>query len=211
MEATPPEGTGSRRSPHSRARPPAGDALTGGRIALLDLPIGTGVRVDASLRTGDVVAAELDPVLATITAWGCDRVTPLPGSGVPSTGRRSSRDGGPTNRSLLINALGSPDLQAGLVPARWLAERVADGSSGGAPDPLALLVGAIEFYEADLAMAQDRFRASAARGRPEHIEAVGGTVMLSYLGGAHRYRVDKVAADRYRVHDGVGVTSTSTG
>ena len=206
LEATPPEGDGVTLEARILARDPlAGDALTGGRIALLDLPIGTGVRVDASLRTGDVVAAELDPVLATITAWGRDR-----GHALARLRRALDRtavvlDGGPTNRSLLINALGSPDLQAGPVPARWLAERVADGSSGGAPDPLALLVGAIEFYEADLAMAQDRFRASAARGRPEHIEAVGGTVMLSYLGGAHRYRVDKVAADRYRVHDGVGV------
>ena len=70
------------------------------------------------------------------------------------------------------------------------------------PDPVAVVAAAIEVYEADLALAQRSFRASAERGRPEHPERVGVAIDLGYRGSRHRLRVDRTAPDRYRVHGG---------
>ncbi len=84
----------------------------------------------------------------------------------------------------------------------WLADAEAAHVLAPAPDPMALVAAAVEVYEADLASALGMFRATAARGRPQSPEAVGTRIQLSYLGSHHILRVDRVAADRYRVQSG---------
>ena len=44
-----------------------------GRIAMLALPAGTGIRVDTGVREGDVVSPEFDSMIAKVIAWGRDR------------------------------------------------------------------------------------------------------------------------------------------
>jgi acetyl-CoA carboxylase biotin carboxylase subunit len=44
-----------------------------GEVALWREPTGAGVRVDAGIRTGDVVSPHYDPMLAKISAFGADR------------------------------------------------------------------------------------------------------------------------------------------
>jgi acetyl/propionyl-CoA carboxylase alpha subunit len=56
------------------AEDPAHDFLPqSGRIAALELPGGTGVRVDCGVREGDVIGMDFDPMIAKICAWGADR------------------------------------------------------------------------------------------------------------------------------------------
>ncbi len=177
-----------------------GDGPTGGPVRLLSLPVGTGVRVDASLRDGDVVDATADPLVATVTAWGRDRT-----EAIARLRRALDRTGvvlgdGLTNRTELLAALADPEFQAGPVPAGWLDRRRADGALDAPADPMALIAAAVEFYEADQALVEASFRASAARGRPEHPEQVGTNLQLAYRGRSYRLRVDRIAADRYRVH-----------
>ena len=183
--------------------PDRGYAPTGGRVEAVSLPVGTGVRVDAGLRAGDVVDADLDPVLATVTSWGRTRREAL---------RRLRRalertsvvlSGGATNRTGLIAVLGAPTVLEGPPPPHWYAEQLASGALVPDPDPVAVVVAAIEVYEADLTLVQRSFRASAERGRPEHPERVGVAIDLGYRGSRHRLRVDRTGPDRYRVHDGV--------
>ena len=183
--------------------PDRGYAPTGGRVEVVSLPVGTGVRVDAGLRAGDVVDADLDPVLATVTSWGRTRTEAL---------RRLRRalertsvvlSGGATNRTGLIAVLGAPTVLEGPPPPHWYAEQLASGALVPDPDPVAVVVAAIEVYEADLTLVQRSFRASAERGRPEHPERVGVAIDLGYRGSRHRLRVDRTGPDRYRVHDGV--------
>ncbi|MFN8096776.1 MAG: carboxyl transferase domain-containing protein [Dermatophilaceae bacterium] len=176
------------------------DAPTGGAVRLLSLPVGTGVRVDASLREDDVVDAQSDPLVATVTAWGRDRA-----EAIARLRRALDRTAvvladGLTNRTELLTALSDAEFQAGRVASGWMERRRGEGGFDAPTDPMALIAGAVEFYEADQALVEASFRASAARGRPEHPEQVGTNLQLSYRGRTYRLRVDRIAADRYRVH-----------
>ena len=55
----------------------AGFVPSTGRIALLRLPAGPGIRVDHALFDGMVVPTEYDPLLAKIVAWGTNRTEAL--------------------------------------------------------------------------------------------------------------------------------------
>ncbi len=183
--------------------PDRGYAPTGGRVEAISLPVGTGVRVDAGLRAGDVVDPELDPVVATVTSWGRTRTQAL--QRLRRALERTSvvLSGGATNRTGLIGVLSAPTVIDGPPAPPWYAEQLASGALVPDPDPVAVVVAAIEVYERDLALVQRSFRASAERGRPEHPERVGVAIELGYRGGRYRLRVDRTGPDRYRVHDGV--------
>ena len=183
--------------------PDRGYAPTGGRVEAISLPVGTGVRVDGGLRAGDVVDPELDPVVATVTSWGRTREQAL--QRLRRALERTSvvLSGGATNRTGLIGVLTNPTVVDGPPGPTWYAEQLASGALVPAPDPVAVVVAAIEVYERDLALVQRSFRASAERGRPEHPEHVGTAIELGYRGSRHRLRVDRTGPDRYRVHDGV--------
>lgn len=204
LPPTPPAGEGWTVEARLLAHDPdRGYAPTGGRVEVLTLPVGTGVRVDAALRVGDVVDAVLDPVVATVTSWGRDRAQAL--SRLRRALERTSvvLSGGATNRTGLIAVLGAPAVTDGPPEPRWYAGQLTSGALVPDPDPVAVVAAAIEVYDADLALVQRSFRASAERGRPEHPERVGVAIDLGYRGNRYRLRVDRTAPDRYRVHDGV--------
>ncbi len=208
LDAEPPSGDGWAVELRLLALDPDnGYAPSGGRVEMLDLPVGTGVRVDASLRVGDVVDAVVDPVVATMSAWGHTRDEAF---------RRISRavertslvlQPGTTNRSSLLALLARPELTEGPVTRGWYAELAASGALVPDPDPMALVAAAVESYEADLALVRATFLASARRGRPENPEEVGTQVHLEYRGAHHRLRVDRVGPDTYRIHDGSEVAA----
>jgi acetyl/propionyl-CoA carboxylase alpha subunit len=181
--------------------PDAVGTVAGGSVEMLALPVGTGVRVDAGIREGDHIDSTIDPVIATITAWGKD---------APEALARLSRaverttvvlELGASNRSGLLALLGRPEVAEG-VPCGWYDARIASGDLVPTADPVALLAAAIEAYEADLSMVRAAFFASAERGRPEHPEAVGSQMSLTYRGVDYRIRVDRTAPGVYRIHDG---------
>ena len=115
--------------------PDRGYAPTGGRVEVMSLPVGTGVRVDAGLRAGDVVDARLDPVLATVTSWGRNRTEAL--HRLRRALERTSvvLSGGATNRTGLIAVLGSPAVLEGPPPPQWYAEQLAVRRPGPRPRP----------------------------------------------------------------------------
>jgi acetyl/propionyl-CoA carboxylase alpha subunit/acetyl-CoA carboxylase carboxyltransferase component len=176
------------------ATPPAS------RIALLSFPVGTGVRIDANRRVGDVVERD-DPLVAVITAWGPDR--PIAIARLRRALERTSvvLDGCTTNRTLLLALLDHPELQAGSVDEGWLA-KVLDTDMSPPADPVALLAAAVEAYEADRILAQQRFYLAAATGRPEQPEDVGGKIELSYRGEPYDVRVDHTGPGAYSIRHG---------
>ncbi len=161
--------------------------------------------MDADLHDGDVVDAVTDPLVATVTAWGHGRAEAL------TRMRRALQrtivvlSGGGSNRCGLLRLLTRPELVAGAVRVGWYEDLLASGEAVPDPDPLAVVVAAVEAYEADLSLVRTAFFASAERGRPEPPEAVGTRVQLSYRGADYRLRVDRTGPERYRVHDGVSV------
>ncbi|HVN13449.1 MAG TPA: carboxyl transferase domain-containing protein [Kineosporiaceae bacterium] len=173
-----------------------------GRIALLRLPTGAGVRVDSGVREGDAISPEFDSMIAKIVAWGRTRDEALARLRRALAQTAVVVDGGATNRSFLLTLLDRPELQAGDVDNRWLDRLTSAGEHVPAPDPVALLAAAVEAYAADHSLAEAEFHAAARRGRPEMPDKVGVTVQLRYAGVRYDLAVYRTAPSSYRVWHG---------
>ena len=97
----------------------AGFAPCGGRVALLRLPSGPGVRVDHALYEGLVIPTEYDPLLAKIVVYGMTRAEAL------ARARRAVREtiiaGLPTCLSFHLRTLDEPDFAAGRFDTGYIA------------------------------------------------------------------------------------------
>jgi acetyl/propionyl-CoA carboxylase alpha subunit/acetyl-CoA carboxylase carboxyltransferase component len=201
LEGPPPDADGYAVEAYLFARDSEQDFTdVPGHVALLALAGGTGVRVDAGVREGDLVSEETSPLVATVTAWGRDREEAL--GRLRRALERSSVvvSGGATDRSFLLAVLDRPEVRSGDVDDRWLDRLVAEHQHVAPADPVALVAAAVEAYDADQALAENAFLAGAARGRPQHPEAVGTRVLLGYRGVHYALRVDRVGPTGYQVH-----------
>ncbi|MEI2732443.1 MAG: carboxyl transferase domain-containing protein [Dermatophilaceae bacterium] len=179
--------------------PDHGMRASGGRIELLSLPVGAGVRLDATPREGDVVDGDRDPVVATVTAWGRTRAEALDRMHAALERTSVVLERGTTNRATLLSLVEAVSSAPVPVTAGWYAGALAAGDLAPPADPLALVAGAIEAYESDSALVNAAFFAAAARGRPAAPEAVGQRVLLHYRGEDHRLRVDRTGPRTYRI------------
>ncbi|MGZ4613080.1 MAG: acetyl/propionyl/methylcrotonyl-CoA carboxylase subunit alpha, partial [Kineosporiaceae bacterium] len=182
--------------------PEQGFVPSPGRIAMLRLPTGTGVRVDSGVRQGDSISAEFDSMIAKIVAWGRNRDEALARLRRALAQSLVVVDGGATNRSFLLTLLDRPELLSGDVDNRWLDRLTSAGEHVPPPHPVALLAAAVEAYAADHATAEAEFHAGARRGRPETPERVGATVRLRYAGVTYDLAVYRTAPDSYRIWSG---------
>jgi acetyl/propionyl-CoA carboxylase alpha subunit/acetyl-CoA carboxylase carboxyltransferase component len=179
--------------------PEQGFAPAPGRVAMWRPPQGSGIRVDAGIRQDDVIASEFDSMVAKVIAWGRDRDEAI---GRLARGLAQSVvvvEGGTTNKSFLLGLLSTTEVRTGRVDNRWLDRLTATGDHLPAPDPVGLLVAAVEAYDAEHEVAQTTFRAQAARGRPENPDEVGHSVNLRYRGQPYRLHVYLTAPGTYRV------------
>jgi len=179
--------------------PESGFSPAPGRIALLRLPAGPGIRVDCGITEGDTVAAEFDSMIAKVVAWGRDRDEAIARLRRALAQSVVVVEGGTTNRSFLLSLLGREEVRAGRFDNRWLDRLTADGGYLPEPEPVALLQAAIEAYDADQAAAETAFHAGAARGRPEVPEQVGHRARLRYRGNLYRLGVYRSAQSDYHV------------
>lgn len=200
LEGAPPEVFGHAVEARLCAEDPEqGFVPAPGRIALLRLPTGTGVRVDSGVRQGDTISAEFDSMIAKVVAWGRTRSEAL------ARLRRALEqsvvvvDGGTTNRSFLLTLLRRRELQSGGVDNRWLDRLTSAGEHVPPPHPVALLAAAVEAYATDHAAAETAFHAGARRGRPEMPDRVGVTVRLRYAGASYDLAVYRMAPTSYRI------------
>ena len=179
--------------------PLRGFVASGGILELLTLPIGTGVRVDSSIREGDTVDGRVEPLIATITAWGRDRAEALDRLDGALDRTAVVLELGASNRSgllTLVRALAADDVAH---PGTWFDEQLAAGAFAFPADPMAVIAAAVEAYESDSSMVNAAFFASAARGRPAHPERVGTKVQLHYRGHDYKLRVDRTGPRSYRI------------
>ncbi len=173
-----------------------------GRIAMLRLPTGSGVRVDSGVRECDTIAADFDSMIAKIIAWGRDRNEAFARLRRALAQSAVVVEGGTTNRSFLLGLLDRPELRSGDFDNRWLDKLTAAGEHVPAPQAVALLAAAVEAYAADHAVAQAAFHAGARRGRPEVPESIGTKVQLRYAGVTYDLWVYRTAPGSYRVRLG---------
>jgi acetyl/propionyl-CoA carboxylase alpha subunit/acetyl-CoA carboxylase carboxyltransferase component len=179
-----------------------GFAPAPGRLSVLAMPTGPGIRVDAAVREGDVIAADFDSMIAKIIAWGRNRDEALARLRHALAQTTVVLDGGTTNRSFLLSLLDRPEVRASTVDNHWLDRLTDNGTHLPAADPVALLQAAVEAYEADEATDRAAFHARAARGHPEPPGEMGHACHLHYRGVPYALRVFRTGPRTYRIDSG---------
>jgi acetyl/propionyl-CoA carboxylase alpha subunit/acetyl-CoA carboxylase carboxyltransferase component len=181
-----------------QARDPEGDEARSGRVELMRLPSGPGVRAHAALVEGDLAAP--GAVLATVIALAGER-----GEAAARLEQALSEAdvlirGSATSRAWLRGLLARPEVRGGGVGRGFLGELVRRDEELVARHPeVALLAAAVEAYDAELEVERARFIAEARRGRPRVGPTAGRTVELRWHGRRHRLEVRQTGPDAYRV------------
>ena len=201
LEGEPPRTTGHAIEVRLNAEDPDnGFAPAPGAIERFRILPGPGVRIDTGVAEGDAIPSEFDSMIAKIIAYGKNRKEAL------SRLQRALREsvvvikGGASNKAFLLELLSRPEVQSGEVHNGWLDHLAATGEhlSRRYAD-VALVQAAIEAYDAQLAVEQTQFYASAVRGRPQVRSEVGRTAELRYRGHCYSPKTYRLGPQRYRV------------
>jgi acetyl/propionyl-CoA carboxylase alpha subunit/acetyl-CoA carboxylase carboxyltransferase component len=181
-----------------------------GKIERFRILTGPGVRVDTGVAEGDVVPAEFDSMIAKIIAYGQSRKEAL--SRLQRVLRESVVviNGGASNKAFLLELLNRPQVQSGDFHVEWLDCLAATGEhiSRHYAD-VALVQAAIETYDAQFAIEQAQFYASAVRGRPQVRSEVGRATELRYRGHVYSSKTYRLGPQRYRVEvDGARIDAS---
>jgi acetyl/propionyl-CoA carboxylase alpha subunit/acetyl-CoA carboxylase carboxyltransferase component len=172
-----------------------------GRIALLELPSGPGVRVDSGVGQGGTIPAEFDSMIAKVMAYGSTREEARARLVRALTDLRIVVEGGATNKGFLLDVLRHPDFRAAACHTEWLEEEPLELPTP--PIPEALIVAAILTYERGRRALRYNFYSEVSRGRPRTIPpSTGREVELVYGGVPYRLRVFAIGGWSYRVYLG---------
>src|SRR4051794_11441170 len=200
LEGEPPEPVGHAIEARLNAEDPAmGFAPTPGRVQVLDLASGPGVRVDRGIAAGDVIPPDFDSMVAKVIAYGRTREEAT--ARLKRALRESTAiiEDGTTNRAFLLAILDRPEFAKGEVDIAWLDRLGVSGemeADHGAD--AALLQAAIELADDETATERASFYAYARRGRPEAAAQVSRIVEVRHRGQAYRIVVSQLAPHRYR-------------
>ncbi|YAL81928.1 carboxyl transferase domain-containing protein [Dermacoccaceae bacterium W4C1] len=171
-----------------------------GRIDLLELPTGPGIRVDTGVATGDEIPSAFDSMIAKIIAVGSDRAQAL------GRLRRALRettvviDGGATNKSFVLDLLDAPEVIDGSADTGWIDRQRELGRFGcGSGAAVALVVTGIEAYESEESLEQRRLLETARGGRPQVQHQPGRRVQMSVAGATAAVTVRRTGPQRFRV------------
>ncbi|MCP4002970.1 MAG: ATP-grasp domain-containing protein [bacterium] len=172
-----------------------------GRIALLDLPSGPGIRVDSGIVSGDSVPPEFDSMVAKILARGSTREEARSRLVRAVSDARVVVEGGMTNKGFLLDVLDHSDFRRGGVQTDWLDS--SNLARSQRPCIEALLIAAIQVYQREREAVRTNFFTAAGRGRPREIPASSGVeIDLVYAGCPYRLRVFAIGGNAYRVYMG---------
>jgi acetyl/propionyl-CoA carboxylase alpha subunit/acetyl-CoA carboxylase carboxyltransferase component len=171
-----------------------------GRIVLLNLPSGPGIRVDTGVGPGDLIPADFDSMIAKVIAYGRTRAEAC------ARLRRALADttvlieGGTTNKGFLLDLLDQPEIIDGSADTGWI-DRVR---SQGRLQPeryagVALVAAAIEAYEEQERAERLHFLATSHGGRPQARHQLGRAIDLKLRGTSYRVTVAQVGPARFRV------------
>jgi acetyl/propionyl-CoA carboxylase alpha subunit/acetyl-CoA carboxylase carboxyltransferase component len=201
LPAEPPASRGHAVQARLNAEDPALDfAPAPGRVELLRLPTGPGLRIDTGVGEGDVIPAEFDSMIAKIIAWGSDRTEALSRLHRALSETTVVIDGRTTNQAFLLDLLQRSDLRAGEIDTAWLDELQLRGETvPSRHGEVAVLSAAIELADEITANARARFFAFARRGRPQIDTGSSQTIELRHRGRRHRVAVNQIGPDSYRL------------
>jgi acetyl/propionyl-CoA carboxylase alpha subunit/acetyl-CoA carboxylase carboxyltransferase component len=171
-----------------------------GRIAVLSLPAGPGIRVDTGVSEGDSIPADFDSMIAKIIAYGRDRDEAL------SRLRRAMREtivlieGGTTNKGFVLDLLYEPEVTDGSADTGWIDRVRAEGRLvSQRHSGVALAAAAIEAYQDEKQAELQRLLSTAHGGRPQVQHESGRPIDLTLRGAGYRLTVAETGPARYRV------------
>ncbi|PVG83246.1 fused acetyl/propionyl-CoA carboxylase subunit alpha/methylmalonyl-CoA decarboxylase subunit alpha [Nocardioides gansuensis] len=174
-----------------------------GRVQLLELPSGPGIRVDTGLGEGDTIPADFDSMIAKIIAYGRDRDEALARLRRAMSETTVVIEGGTTNKSFVLDLLDQPEVVSGepaWADTAWIDRARGEGRLvSHASFEIALLVTAIEAYDEQLQVEKDRFFEAAHGGRPQAQHKVGDPVGVKLRGSTYRVSALQAAPGLYRV------------
>jgi acetyl/propionyl-CoA carboxylase alpha subunit/acetyl-CoA carboxylase carboxyltransferase component len=176
-----------------------GFAPAPGRVELMRLPTGPGIRVDTGIGVGDVISPLYDSMVAKVIAWGRDRPEALARLRVALRETTVVLHGGTTTKSFLLDLLDRPEVVAGTADTGWLDRAGTPQAESAHTGFVALVQVAIDVADAEEARERAAFLASARGGRPRAPHEVGRTIELGHRGQVYRLSAAKVSRDRYRV------------
>ncbi len=172
-----------------------------GRVDLLRLPTGPGLRVDTGVAEGDTVAPDFDSMIAKLIAHGKTREE------AASRLRRALLEsaivirGGTCNKAFLLELLSHPDVVANRTDIGWLDRVRSQEQTGIRPfAAIALLQAALDVCGHEFALEKKNFFVSASRGRIAVRTEVGRSVELRYAGQNYKLETRRLGANAYRIY-----------
>ena len=171
-----------------------------GRIVLLNLPAGPGIRVDTGVGEGDTIPADFDSMIAKIIAYGRDRAEALGRLRRAIAETTVVIDGGATNKSFVLELLGQPEVIDGSADTGWIDRVRGEGRLvAHAHSGIALVAAGIEAYEEEEDVEVARLLDTARGGRPQVQHEVGRAVELKLRGTAYQVLTTRIGPQRFRV------------
>jgi acetyl/propionyl-CoA carboxylase alpha subunit/acetyl-CoA carboxylase carboxyltransferase component len=171
-----------------------------GRIELLELPSGPGIRVDTGVSEGDTIPADFDSMIAKIIAAGRTREQALARLRRAVTETAVVIEGGATNKSFILDLLDQPEVIDASADTGWIDRvraqgRLAEDRHSG----IALVAAGIEAYEDDEQVELTRLLETARGGRPQVQHRFARPVDLKLRGQGYKVAVSRIGARRFRV------------
>ncbi|WP_048876635.1 acetyl/propionyl/methylcrotonyl-CoA carboxylase subunit alpha, partial [Saccharomonospora saliphila] len=184
-----------------------------GRISLLRLPAGPGVRVDTGVSEGDTIPADFDSMIAKIIAYGRDRAEALARLRRAVAQTSVLVEGGATNKSFLLDLLDAEEVVDASADTGWI-DRVREQGRlrNTRHSGIALAAAAIEAYEEAEEAERRHLLSTAYGGRPQVRHAGGRTIDLKLRGTGYRIGVARTGPRGFTValDDGATVRTLDT-
>ncbi|MFI6829790.1 carboxyl transferase domain-containing protein [Kribbella sp. NPDC050241] len=206
LEGTKPVESGHAVEARLNAEDPDRDfAPSPGRIAVLDLPSGPGIRVDTGVSAGDSIPADFDSMIAKIIGYGRTREEALARLRRAVGATTVLIEGGATNKSFILELLDQPEVIDGSADTGWIDRVRGEGRLvSHRHSGVALVAAAIEGYEDSEQVERVRLLETAHGGRPQIQHEVGRAIDLKLRGASYRVTVARIGPDRFRVGVGTG-------
>jgi acetyl/propionyl-CoA carboxylase alpha subunit len=186
LEGERPEESGHAVEARLNAEDPDRDfAPSPGRIALLELPAGPGIRVDTGVGEGDSIPADFDSMIAKIIAYGPTRDAAMARLRRAMTETTVVIEGGVTNKSFILDLLAQPEVIDGSADTGWIDRVRAEGRLvSHRHSGIALVAAGIEGYADEESIERARLLETAHGGRPQVQHRVGQAIDLKLRGTA---------------------------
>ena len=171
-----------------------GFAPSPGKVELLTLPTGPGIRVDTGIATGDEISPDYDSMIAKIIAWGRDRAEAMARLRVALRGTTVVVKGGTTTKSFLLELLDHPEVIDGTADTGWLDRAGLTDRPGWRRTPTPrCCTSASTSTRPRRRWSATRSCRSARGGRPRAGHTVGREVELGYQGQTYSLNVAQIS------------------